>query len=635
MLTAVVPYTGNLQRFLATIKSFLVQKFTADLKRFDQLPQLIILNMTNEDVRSPATEGLFRRYRSLITVVECPDLSLPAAYNLAAKQATHNFITFALPGDFFPVNSLAKACALFRVQTKLVSFISLNTSCLFRDTKKYEPIFRKNAPVLVELNKQPDLVPITFSGIILKKDVFASHSFNESLEYDFGLDLIYRLLKARPRFGLAKAAAFRTVNTLESSEVGSTFALKREWYWQTARDFLTPLFNSHIYSKGSLPKYLKYAAIYQIKWRFQHNINQGSKHVIDEEVDEFFALCSGLLKYVDAAIIANKLKFFTLTQFIKYTFLHLKYKKEYAPNYFYHEGSTYLEQDNAVLFKANDQKVLLELLEFDEENLIIEAAIDNFVDFERCRILAFYAKEPVEVQETYRYSHAKYFSVSVHKRHTFKVVIPKERLQSTPGAIAFKLEINGHLIDLSIITKRHTSRLSSSLPKTYWADSGFILRLAGNKKTISVKPSTFTMRVKAEYALLRSMLLSKKCPNRLFKLRCLYWLTYPLFSRSRIWLTYDKLFKGGDCGEYFYKHATTREDGISAQYVLNGNSPDYARLSSEGYRPLKYGTLKHKLHFLHAEAVFTTHGGVHSFNSFSDSDIVYFQDLLRADVACI
>ncbi|SEM99386.1 CDP-Glycerol:Poly(glycerophosphate) glycerophosphotransferase [Pseudomonas sp. ok272] len=635
MLTAVVPYTGNLQRFLETIKSFLVQKFTADVKRIDQLPQLIVLNMTTEDLQAAETEGLLRRFRSLITLVDCPDLTLPAAYNQAVKLATRDYITFALPGDMFPVGSLAKACVFFKTQTKLVSFISLNTACLFRDTEKFDLIFRKDSPALIELNEHPDLVPIVFSGIILKKACFDSSSFNESLEYDFGLDFIYRLLKSNPKFGFAKTAAFRTTNSLESTEVGSTFALRAEWYWQTTRDFLIPLFKNHVYSDGTLPKYLQHAATYQLKWRFQHNINTNSKHVIDEEVETFFELCGNLLNQIDADIITTKSKFFTLTQFIKYTFLHLKYKDQYTPKYFYYEGNTFLEQDNTVLFKANDQKVLLELLEYDEENLIIEASIDNFVDLTKCRLLAFYAKEPLIVQETYRYAHAKYFSVSVHKRHTFKVAIPKQKLLSTPGAIAFKLKIDGHLVDLSIITKRHTSRLSSSLPKTYWASSGFVLRLATNKKTISVKKATLTTRIKAEYALLSNMLFSNKCPTQLFTLRCLYWLSYPFFSRSRIWLTYDKLYKAGDCGEYFYKHAVTRKDGISAAYVLNETSPDYARLRSEGYRPLKYGTLKHKLHFLHAEAIFTTHGGVHSFNSFTDSDIIYFQNLLRADVACI
>ena len=78
-----------------------------------------------------------------------------------------------------------------------------------------------------------------------------------------------------------------------------------------------------------------------------------------------------------------------------------------------------------------------------------------------------------------------------------------------------------------------------------------------------------------------------------------------------------------------------QKGGITAAYVINKDSNDYVRLRKEGYSPLKYGSLKHRLYYVHAEVVFTTHGGVHSFNSFTDRSIMYIQDRLKADVACI
>ncbi|WP_421590398.1 CDP-glycerol glycerophosphotransferase family protein, partial [Shinella sp. M27] len=122
----------------------------------------------------------------------------------------------------------------------------------------------------------------------------------------------------------------------------------------------------------------------------------------------------------------------------------------------------------------------------------------------------------------------------------------------------------------------------------------------------------------------------------MFKLRCLYWLTRPYFKNKRIWLTYDKLYKGGDCGEYFYKYASSRKaEGIEAVYVINKNSPDCERLQKEGFKPLVRGTIKHRLNFLNAEVVFTTHTGVYNFNSFTNDEIISLQDLLKFDVSCI
>ena len=42
--------------------------------------------------------------------------------------------------------------------------------------------------------------------------------------------------------------------------------------------------------------------------------------------------------------------------------------------------------------------------------------------------------------------------------------------------------------------------------------------------------------------------------KRMFAVRALYWLTYPVYGHKNIWVTFDKLYKGGDCGEYFYKY---------------------------------------------------------------------------------
>ncbi|WP_421593588.1 CDP-glycerol glycerophosphotransferase family protein, partial [Shinella sp. M27] len=121
----------------------------------------------------------------------------------------------------------------------------------------------------------------------------------------------------------------------------------------------------------------------------------------------------------------------------------------------------------------------------------------------------------------------------------------------------------------------------------------------------------------------------------MFKLRCLYWLTRPYFKNKRIWLTYDKLYKGGDCGEYFYKYGLTRSEGIETVYVINKDSSDRQRLEAENLKPLLHGSFKHRLYFLNSEVVFTTHGGVHNFNSFNDKDVVFIQNILRCDVCCI
>ena len=65
----------------------------------------------------------------------------------------------------------------------------------------------------------------------------------------------------------------------------------------------------------------------------------------------------------------------------------------------------------------------------------------------------------------------------------------------------------------------------------------------------------------------------------------------------------DKLYKGGDSCEYLYRYSAKFDDGITKYYLINENTSDYRKLKEDGYTPLKNGSLKHKLVFVHADIV--------------------------------
>lgn len=56
----------------------------------------------------------------------------------------------------------------------------------------------------------------------------------------------------------------------------------------------------------------------------------------------------------------------------------------------------------------------------------------------------------------------------------------------------------------------------------------------------------------------------------MLKERFWYWLSYPVYHKKNIWLTFDKIYKGGDCGEYFYKYCVSRKDtDVVPVYLMN------------------------------------------------------------------
>lgn len=96
-------------------------------------------------------------------------------------------------------------------------------------------------------------------------------------------------------------------------------------------------------------------------------------------------------------------------------------------------------------------------------------------------------------------------------------------------------------------------------------------------------------RMAQELRFLKEILCAKNGSRKMFLMRCSYWLSYPFYEKKNIWITFDKLYKGGDCGEYFYKYMCSRAgEGIVPVYVIRADVPDYERLKSEGYTPLPY-----------------------------------------------
>ncbi len=641
MLTAIVAYRGNEREFLEVVNLFFKKnQLTTTPGKIEYFPQLIVLDQTGEMLRSNEVSELLRNYENSFVYVDASVVNFAKASNAAIEKALGEYILFFNVGDVFSMSALKIMVEFFDGNKERFDFLFPNVVCYSRDLKKYTPHFPAAATATINVLNQPLLTPVVFSGVLIKKEVFKDHSFDEELSHDYGISLIYRLLKINPSFALVKGANFRTEYSLESDNSSSIYALDRDWYWRSVQGFLLPLINSYLINDEKVPEYIQYLALYQLKWRFRFNANNATKRVVDDDVGAFFKQCAGILSHVENGVLLNKSRTFSLPLSLKDVFLRLKcHHKDpevgYRPRYVSYWGDAYLEHEGNFVFNIENIKLLLEVLDFENDNLIIEGSLENFADFSKCTLLVFFDGVSLEVDETYRYAHTKFFGKSVSKRYTFRVKIPKTKLSEFLKVISFEIDVGGHRVKPIIITKRYTSRLSSKFRGSYWISNGYLIRFSNNMKSIKINKASLFNSIKAECQHLRGMLSAGSGSVEMLKLRCAYWLAYPFFKNKNIWLTYDKLYKAGDCGEYFYKYALTRNGGVIPAYLINSDAEDFSRLRKEGYKPLVRGTLKQRLYFLYAKIVLTTHTGVHNFNSFTDQNIHFLQNLLRFDVACI
>lgn len=119
----------------------------------------------------------------------------------------------------------------------------------------------------------------------------------------------------------------------------------------------------------------------------------------------------------------------------------------------------------------------------------------------------------------------------------------------------------------------HWAKLTASPKGAYWRFNEYTAVYDSN--TILITKASAKDTFKKEIHFLRNTFPQSKS---MFLRRIAYWITKPYFKNKKIWIMYDKLYKGGDSSEYLYRFCKGNNDGITRYYIIDKNTPDYRKL---------------------------------------------------------
>ncbi len=427
--------------------------------------------------------------------------------------------------------------------------------------------------------------------------------------------------------------------------------MQTEWYLEQLRQLVRQVTEQY---QDGLPADEQLHLLRELIIRFDANKNQNDKHVLNEEqLREFMELAGEVLQQIDDEWLISGTKIwkgYGLSFALQEKFLRLKYKDLKEEYYLTDPKEEGKEQKYPVRIRIQGRelpnqilpRVCLDVVNETKDALVLDCSCPYFLKGPEVRWEVLWNHQMISYQETQRYNDTLYFGVDDYRGYTFQIILKKKDFKEK-NTLQFTLNVNGKRIPHPIITRRFTSRITSQLNGSYWCFDRYVMTFNKGivKKTIRIEKCSVLRHLKRELVFWRDILEKSQekadtCRPEMLKERLLYWLSYPLYHKKNIWLTFDKIYKGGDCGEYFYKYALTRKDtDVVPVYVMNQEAEDTKRLRKEGYQPLIHGTRKHRLMYLHAKMVFATHAGLYNFNGISNEEIPYLQDLISADAVCI
>ncbi|MCD8104054.1 MAG: CDP-glycerol glycerophosphotransferase family protein [Lachnospiraceae bacterium] len=502
----------------------------------------------------------------------------------------------------------------------------------------YDPFEQFLLPLLAQIRKSADTSPHSAQTGLENADS-ASHSVQTGQE------------NADSTSHSAQAGQENADRTSHSAQAGQENADRTSHSAQAGQE-------------EGIPRLLQYLALHMINIRFNANIDNRNKHVLEtEEISSFTDLISSVLQYISIeAILDTNVHTTNASLPFRLTLLRMK-KRDWSwfPQPVCSGDDLRLVCDGHEFATLLDVPLEIQLIDYRNGALEIDGSCPDYFQDHSVKVFARFGGEIYQPVFNRRYSLTKYFGTSFYRKKTFHISIPvdetdtgqKERFlnfylkvknpcsafgnmagpQASRQASATKPASPGEMeYRMTFAFPSHTSRFARSLAYGYWRFGKYISY--HNDLGIHVRPSSPLLVFRKEVLLWRQIL-QKREGRKYVPLKMLNFALRPWFSRQKIWMFMDKIYKGGDSSEYIYKYATAQDDGIRKYYLLDKSSADYARLKKEGYHPLKRGSIRHRLIFLNANMVIASNSTVFAFNSYSTATSQYIRGDIHFDVACV
>ncbi len=489
----------------------------------------------------------------------------------------------------------------------------------------------------VNIQEEPAVFPANLYGLLIRTSLLKEALLSTAFPCEAEKQALLYILGRIPRFRYLGTEILSYATSLECDHEYDIRCHTLEWYYEPFQKFLLPYLEQNGTTKDTALLTQLYV-IYMIKTRIGANEDNRNKHVISrEEAENYCQLFSKALQYVSMSTLLRIQKVsHTARLHTRRLLLFLRLKKQdfsYYPKIRCTKEQMQLISDGEVFCELEQIPLRIIKIDYIDEKLEIDGTYNDFFSQQDAEVFARFGKREYPLVYNGRYARTKCFGVTYARMKTFHVSIPvepskEERILN----FIFKVQGNEYIMDYSF--PAHTSRFAKDFGYIYWRIGTYLS--FWSRKGIHVVQSSKWKILKKEVALWLQMWKKKDGFYReQLPLKILNFLLQPYFTRQKIWLFMDKIYKGGDSSEYMYRYAIRQKDGIKKYYLLDKTSADYARMKAEGFRPLVRNSLKHRLVFLNADMVIASNSTVFSFNGYTFARSLPIRGNVHFDVACV
>lgn len=190
-------------------------------------------------------------------------------------------------------------------------------------------------------------------------------------------------------------------------------------------------------------------------------------------------------------------------------------------------------------------------------------------------------------------------AIEIVKRAGFSFELPVAELGARTEIRFFLKNGSREREALPVTSLEYQAKLTDALANAWWSFGGYMVTFLWRERTacgLAIERASRAARMRREAKLLKEIATAPYGSKQMALVRGLYWAAGPFYRKKNIWIMFDKLYKGGDCGEYFYKYVCGRQGGKCAEADAKSREYEttkayrYGRNEMPGGKRQGYGT---------------------------------------------
>lgn len=616
-----------------------IEETILNIKKNSRWEDIEILLMYNDE-KDESLEELCKKYENVKHIL-VEDKNKAEACNLGLQNASGEYITFIEQGTTYSKNTFKKIQKYIKNNVRI---ICLHPYHVVENVKKKYKMSHKT--IEVNLEEMHNKLNLAFDSYFFDKKLLQNKTFDESICYeDSELKFLLEILDENNVYYNINSEMYYK-NAKEDNTSTTFVQYNKDWYTNSLKNFVIPFLKKYVDSKKDIPPFVQEALLYYVYSKYNCNLNDRNKMILNaEEAKEFFTETANALKYIDDDLILGNIKgsLFKIPRWLAYELIANKDKISNRKLELKYDQHTFLLSENnddgykignvfgehATFYAINYNKGKLEL--------DFTVGLQDFIKAEEFEVYALYKDNKIEAIKTEFYPLLKCFGLTIRKKVPFHLEIELgDNTKNEEISLHYKYkDIDEELNFRFYKVQSHLNKSKFS----YWKINKDYYLKNRTKKFIIQKRKLFTGIVnEIKYFLARIYRAKRKIFTiKYFALRFSYFISKLFTKNKEIWITFDKLYKAGDNGEYIFKYIMENKKDVSVYYIIKKDSLDYKRLKKYSKsHVLTYGTFKQKLISLLATAILDTHANAVSYCSFDTKRARnYICDLFNSEVICI